>query len=131
MIIERVTGGAYADAVTGPVLRPAAMACSGFFHSDDLPPNTAVGYLDNGRSNVFRLPIRGGGDGGMYSTVEDIASFWAALLDGRLLDDALTEQWLQPVATWRDGLQIGRGFLHRAGGVFLDGWDLGVGFMSV
>ena len=59
------------------------------------------------------------------------ASFWAALFDGRLLDDALTEQWLQPAATWREGLKIGRGFLHRAGHIFLDGWDLGVGFMSV
>jgi len=131
LIIERATGGAYGDAVTDLVLRRAGMGCSGFFRSDDLPSNTAVGYMENGRSNVFRLPVRGGGDGGMYTTVEDMASFWAALLDGRLLGDALTEQWLQPVATWREGLQIGRGFLHRAGSVFLDGWDLGVGFMSV
>lgn len=130
LIIERVTGVAYADAVTDLVLQRAGMGRSGFFRSDDLPPNTAVGYLDNGRSNVFRLPVRGGGDGGMYSTVEDIASFWTALLDSRLLHD-FTEQWLQPVATWRAGLQIGRGFLHRAGRIFLDGWDLGVGFMSV
>lgn len=131
LIIERVIGRSYADAVTDLVLRPAGMDRSGFFRSDDLPANTAVGYLDNGRSNVFRLPVRGGGDGGMYSTVQDIASFWAALLDGRLLTDALTEQWLQPVATWRDGLQIGYGFLHRAGRIFLDGWDLGVGFLSM
>jgi hypothetical protein len=40
--------------------------------SDELPAGTALGYLPiagRSRTNVFHLPVRGSGDGGIYSTV--------------------------------------------------------------
>ena len=47
-----------------------------FLRSDELPAGAALGYLEvDGvtRTNVFHLPVRGTGDGGIYSTVADIS----------------------------------------------------------
>lgn len=54
-----------------------------FARTDDLPANTALGYLANGRSNVFHLPVVGMGDGGAFFTLDDTSAFWQALFGGR------------------------------------------------
>jgi CubicO group peptidase (beta-lactamase class C family) len=64
------------------------MTDSGFLRSDELPGRAAIGYLTAGdalRSNVLHLPVRGSGDGGIYSTVADISAFWRALFAGRIV----------------------------------------------
>src|SRR5205823_9651760 len=48
----------------------------------------ALGYVEvDGawRSNVFHLPVRGSGDGGIYSTAADMSSFWLAFFAGRIV----------------------------------------------
>ena len=79
LIIERAVGLGYHDAVQQLVLDPAGMADTAFLRSDDLPGRAAVGYVEidgQWRTNVFHLPVRGNGDGGAYSTVDDLARFW-------------------------------------------------------
>jgi hypothetical protein len=49
------------------VCEPAGMSDSSFLRVDELPGSAALGYLsvDGLRTNVFHLPVRGNGDGGM------------------------------------------------------------------
>ena len=62
LVLERIAGG-FVTAVDTHVFAPAAMTDSGFFRADDLPGATALGYLEDGRTNVFHLPIVGAGVG--------------------------------------------------------------------
>ena len=34
---------------------------------------------------MLHLPVRGNGDGGIYTTAADIQPFWSALFDGRIV----------------------------------------------
>lgn len=51
LVIEMTTGS-YHRSVRDHVFTRAAMPNAGFLRTDDLPANTALGYLENGRSNV-------------------------------------------------------------------------------
>jgi CubicO group peptidase (beta-lactamase class C family) len=77
LLAERTTGTSFYDLVQEHVLDPAGMRDTAFFRSDSLPGRAALGYLNDGRTNVFHLPVRGSGDGGIYSTLDDIDRFWA------------------------------------------------------
>ena len=64
------------------------MKNSGFFELNRLPGNTALGYVedDNGwRTNIYNLPIVGGGDGGAFTTVGDLYTLWDAFLKYKIL----------------------------------------------
>jgi CubicO group peptidase (beta-lactamase class C family) len=81
LLAERATGRSFYDLVDEHVCRPAGMTATAFLRSDSLPGTAAAGYLENGRTNVFHLPVRGSGDGGIYSTLDDIDRFWAFAAD--------------------------------------------------
>ena len=52
----------------------------------------ALGYLDGRRPRgptCFHLPVRGSGDGGIYSTAADVSAFWGALFAGRIVSRGL------------------------------------------
>ena len=85
LIAERVAGRSFPGLVGERVLGPAEMFSSAFLRMDALPGDAAIGYLQNGRTNVLHLPVRGSGDGGAFTTVADMRRFWAALFAGRLL----------------------------------------------
>jgi CubicO group peptidase (beta-lactamase class C family) len=126
LIAERVAGIPFADLVRTRVTEPAGMADTAFLRSDALPARTATGYLEDGRTNVFSLPVVGFGDGGIYSSAPDFRKFWPALLDGRLLPREWVDRMLSPHA---DGYGLGF-WLPRPGVVHLDGGDHGVTFWS-
>ena len=113
MILESVTGRPFAEHVTESVLRKAGMANSGYFRCDRLPSKCAVGYIDEPgagwRSNVYSLPIIGGGDGGTFVTAEDMLRFWTALFQNRLLSPKGTADLLSPHAKVGDNLSYGYG----------------------
>src|SRR5215207_2224946 len=102
-----------------------------FLRSDELPGSAAVGYLtrDAPRTNVFHLPVRGSGDGGIYTTVADVASFWRAFFAGRIVSGDLVAELVRPHSKAADGRRrYGLGFwLHASSGVvLLEGSDSGV-----
>ncbi|KQZ84071.1 serine hydrolase [Microbacterium sp. Root166] len=131
VIAERVSGVPFADLVARRVFGPAGMAASGFFRSDLLPPGTAVGYLDDGRSNVFALPVLGSGDGGAYSTGADLHRFWLGLVAGRMLPPELVALAIQPVTPDADeGMGYGRGIWLEGDHLLLAGGDHGVTVVS-
>jgi CubicO group peptidase (beta-lactamase class C family) len=135
ILAERLTGTPFADLVTERVCRPARMLDTAFLRSDELPGRTARGYLDPEglRTNVLHLPVRGSGDGGLYSTLDDVHSLWQALFDGRIVSPDRVADLIAPRSDAPDhGRRYGLGFwLHRSGdGVLLEGYDAGVSFMS-
>jgi len=127
IIAERVAGIAFPDLIRTRIFEPAGMVASGFPRSDLLPPGTATGYKQDGRFNVFELPVVGSGDGGAHSTVGDLHRFWQALLSGRIVDPPLVALLTERVtADAGDGLGYGRGVWLEGDDVLVVGGDHGV-----
>ena len=134
LIAERVSRLPFQDLVRERVCEPAGMQDTEFLRSDELPGQTALGYLhDVLRTNVFHLPVKGSGDGGVYSTVADITSFWRALFAGRIV----SADWVAELVRPRSDVpgeprRYGLGFWLRESSdvVFLVGSDAGVSFWS-
>jgi CubicO group peptidase (beta-lactamase class C family) len=100
MLIEKLTGVLYRNFIREHVLRAANMHKSGIYVFNDLPENTANGYLEDRRTtNIYQLPLRGGGDGGMYTTTDDLRAFWDSLFSNRILSEELTEAYLNTHCT--------------------------------
>jgi CubicO group peptidase (beta-lactamase class C family) len=99
IIIENITGDYYQWLKT-EVFEPAGMNNTDFYYFDQLPFNTASGYIEmedgNYRTNIYDLPIRGGGDGGLYTNVYDMAKFWHAFMSGRLVNQENIQKILYP-----------------------------------
>jgi CubicO group peptidase (beta-lactamase class C family) len=137
IIAERVAGIPFHELVEQRVCRPAGMASSGFLRSDELPGDAAIGYVDvegTRRTNVFHLPVRGSGDGGMYTTLQDMAAFWTALSSGTIVPAGVVEEMLHPRSTDTGSpLHYGLGFWRHPTSdvVLLEGCDAGVSFRSV
>lgn len=137
LIIEIVSGQSYQNFIEQQLFKRANMNRSGFFCSDRLPEDTASGYIavgDTWRSNIFNLPIRGGGDGGAYSTIDDMQNFWSALKGGDLINEHLVSELFSPREYCeKDKLSYGYGFWLNAGAkqVILEGYDAGVSFRSL
>lgn len=131
LIIHRLTGS-FHQACADLVLQPAVMSHSGFFRSDDLPAETALGYLKNGRRNVFHLPVIGAGDGGVFLTLNDTFRLWNTLLAGRIVTPDRVAHMTTVVSDNGDKPSYGRGFWldRQADHVWLEGMDAGVSFQS-
>jgi CubicO group peptidase (beta-lactamase class C family) len=130
IIAERASGRSYHDLVSERVFEPAGMVDSAFLRTDALPGDTAIGYLEDGRTNVFAVPVRGNGDGGAYTTVADMRRFWAALRDGALFAPEAVEEMTRPHSDGAFGRRYGLGFWLGASTVELEGGDFGVVFRS-
>ena len=136
LVAERATGIAFHDLVDQRVCQPAKMHDTAFLRSDALPGRAAIGYLDGEglRTNVFHLPVRGNGDGGIYSTVADIHRLWDASFAGDIVNSNTLAQMLQPHSSVpEDRMHYGLGlWLSEAlDHVSLHGFDTGAGFVSV
>jgi CubicO group peptidase (beta-lactamase class C family) len=135
LIAERVTGIAFPDLVEQRVCAPAGMGHTAFLRSDELPPGAAVGYLGEAglRTNVLHLPVRGSGDGGAYSTVEDIHALWTALSSGGIVSTEWFEEMTQPRSRVSATMHYGLGFWlpENNGKIVLEGCDAGVSFRTV
>lgn len=114
LVVEHLAGMPFIDYVQQHIFARAQMTDSGFFAFDRLPERTAAGYLhdDDGtwRTNIYSIPVIGGGDGGAFVTAPDMAKFWAALFNHTLLDPAHTAALLTPhIPTQREGRAYGYG----------------------
>ena len=131
VLLERATGLTYSDVIAERVTGPAGMTRTEFLRMDSLPGDAAVGYLfaDGLRTNVLHLPVVGFGDGGVFTTVEDVHRFWAALADGRFGHGVLPMMTTSPpvsdgkygMGMWLDG---------PPGSMSMEGMDAGASFRS-
>ena len=145
LIAERATGVPFCDLVTQRVCQPAGLSDTSFLRSDRLPGRAATGYLydvgthpDNPdldlRTNIFHLPLRGTGDGGVYTTTNDLHLLWQAVAGGRVVSTAsLEDMWTPHSDGPIDGTQYGLGFYmdEAANVVMLVGFDAGTNCITV
>jgi len=134
LIAERVSGTAYHNLVQQLIFDKAGMTETAFLRSDE-PTDAALGYLDAQglRTNVLHLPVRGNGDGGCYTTVEDMHRFWAALMAGAIVPNEWVSEMIRPRSTdTSSGERLGLGFrlLPTRDVIALEGCDAGVSFRS-
>lgn len=139
LIVEQYTGLAFTTYVEEHIFKRAGMQDSGYFLTDQLPRNTAIGYIDaddgTWTSNIFSIPVQGGADGGAYVTAPDMIRFWDALLGYTLLGEEMTRYLLTPYAHDEDEEFYGLGIWLelREKEIFkahVMGFDPGVSFMS-
>ncbi len=136
VLAERASGVSYHALVAERVCGPAGMRDSAFLRSDELPGNAATGYLaaDGLRTNVLHLPVRGVGDGGIYTTAADVRSLWKAFFGGRIVSPDWVVEMTRPHSDAPDHeKRYGLGFwLHEStDAVILEGYDAGVSFRSL
>jgi CubicO group peptidase (beta-lactamase class C family) len=138
LIAERSFGTPFHELVVQRVCEPAGMVDTEFLRSDELPGRAALGYLaeDGPRTNVFHLPVRGSGDGGIYSTAADVSALWTALFAGRIVSKDLLAVMVRPrseVPSPTQPARYGMGiWLHPSRDlVELHGSDAGVSFQTV
>jgi CubicO group peptidase (beta-lactamase class C family) len=136
LIAERASGTPFHDLVHASVIRPAGLTHTDYLRSDALPGRAALGYLEVDGvtiTNVFHLPVRGNGDGGIYTTASDISEFWRALFAGRIVAPDSVAAMVRPRSdTEHESRRYGLGFwLHPSSTVvLLEGCDAGVSFLS-
>lgn len=137
LVVEKVTGRSFAEVAEEKVLMRAGMENSGYFRLDQLPAETANGYIDEGdqwRTNQYAIPIKGGPDGGAFVTATDMSVFWERLVDGTLVSDEMVKTMLHPHASGTNhdyglGVWIRRGE-EKPLKYFVTGYDPGVSFHS-
>ena len=136
LLAERASGVHFHDLVEQRVCRPAGMTDTSFLRSDELPGRAAVGYLDDEglRTNVLHLPVRGNGDGGIYTTAADVHALWDALFAGRIVSPDTVAEMVRPRSDVpEESMRYGLGFwlYDSSAAVSLHGFDAGAGFVSV
>jgi len=136
LVAERCSGTPFEELVRQRVCEPAGMPDTAFLRSDELPDSAALGYLgvEGDRTNVLHLPVRGSGDGGIFTTAADMHALWTALFAGRIVSEDRVTEMVRPrsdVAGDPPG-QYGMGFwlFPTQGVVELHGSDAGVSFQT-
>ena len=136
LLAERAAATPFPDLVDQRVCRPAGLESTAFRRTDELDGNTAIGYLEATglRTNVLHLPVMGSGDGGIFSTVEDIHRLWQAFWGGALVSAEAVASMTTPHDGGNDPDQAyGLGFWLRPSSraVRSEGYDAGVSFRSI
>ena len=134
IIIERISNIIFRDYIKENVLDAAEMTDSGFFAFNDLPRNTAFGYKNDYTTNIYNLPIRGGSDGGLYTTSGNLRKFWKHLFSYKVISEQLLSEFIRPQMKIWQGVDYGCGiYISEANNkhtYFIAGGDAGVGFHS-
>ena len=136
LVIEAITKTEFADFIKENIFDPLGMERTGFYALNDLPANTAIGYYYDQRktqlfANYYCIPIIGAGDGGIYTTADDLKLFWQGLFGCKLFSKDTLEQMIAPRFADIEG-HIGLGvFVSEENGeryYWHDGYDNGVNF---
>jgi len=145
LVIEAVSGKSYQQFVADEIIKPCGLTHTGFYRSDALPNNAAIGYMhdeesDEWNTNAESIPILGGSDGGIYSCSADMDKLWRAVFGNKVLSDEMTALFLKSheiieeddedgsVESYGLGVYkytVGDKYFH-----FVIGIDSGVGFCS-
>ena len=135
VLLERATTGTYHDVVHRLVFEPAGLQRTGFLPLNELPADAALGYLANNGDlvNTLHLPVMGNGDGGAFTTADDLHRFWLALLEGRIVSPGTVQEMTRPRHDVpEEDMRYGLGFwIHRTHPApILEGFDAGASFRS-
>ena len=138
IIVECASGKPFEDFVKERILQPLGFPSIRFKHQEEIVANRATGYVLRDKQWKNGEPFRPrviAPSGGILATAVDLARWWEAVMQGRLLKPSSLEQMLAP-ARLRDGRAVTHGFAfftdtfngHKA--IFHHGSTVG-GFGSV
>ncbi len=131
---ERAGGAPFGDLLEQLVCRPGGLSSTEFLRSDELPRDAALGYLypEGLRTNVLHLPVHGSGDGGLFSTAQDVHTLWTSLFRHSIVSPGVLSAMTEPqpaTSSRRYGLGL---WIHPESDTYLiEGYDAGVSFQSV
>lgn len=129
MVIEALKGDYHK--FIHAILSEADLHDTGFYFFDRLPENCANGYIelkDGYKTNIYSLPIIGGGDGGIFTTSHDLLKVWDALTTGQIISRALVDMMFCSYNR-DDPYGLGVWLTEKACPV-ITGVDAGVSFVS-
>jgi D-alanyl-D-alanine carboxypeptidase len=112
IIVERASGKSFEDFVNERIIKPLNFPTIRFKHQEDVVPNRATGYVL--RNDVWKNgePFRPkviAASGGILASATDLARWWEAVLQGRVVKQTSLEQMLTP-ARLNDGRTVAHGF---------------------
>lgn len=141
MLIEVVSGMSYSDYLNENIIKPLKLTGTGCYKTNQLPPNTAIGYLkDKDKkwcSNIFEIPMACTADGGLFTTTDDVRIMWNGFIKGNLISEKLKIQALAKQVKRRSSGYYGLGFFInndetcKTKTYELVGGDPGVSFSSI
>ncbi|MCK5157267.1 MAG: beta-lactamase family protein [Spirochaetales bacterium] len=138
IIIEKLSGLIYRDFMSKNVFEPLNMRATGFYAFNALPENVAYGYISTENkllTNIYQLPIRGGGDGGMYTNSSDMLTFWTKLFCNELIPEAQLKEFISKEVEIFNNQKYGLGIyisvFEKRMCYSANGCDVGVGFTSL
>lgn len=110
-IVEKVSGQTYGEFLSENFFQPLGMTSTGDCRMHHGLPREALGYTlgTNGFEPPYYIDLSwNGGDGALYSTVQDLYRWNEGIFNGRVLDAASLKAAFTPVATGAS--QVGYGF---------------------
>lgn len=130
LMVERVSGQSFADFLRLRIFRPLGMVHTlAFIEGGPAVAHRAYGYSES--PNGWLLTDQSTtsavlGDGGIYSSIDDLARWDAALYDDRLLSDASRKLMFTPhVATDDANIRYGFGWRITGDSVWHSGESIG------
>ncbi len=134
LVIEAVSEKSYQQFIEDEIILPMQLKHTGFYRMDSLPANTALGYISDNQTNIYKLPILGGSDGGLYTCTEDLDKLWKFIFSGQFLSESMLEQFLHSQVDRGNGKTYGLGIYridYNNNTVFYAvGSDFGVAFFT-
>ena len=140
LVIEAISGEKYHDYMEGHIFKPLNLTRTGFYKTNRLPYNTAIGYIweaesdDYDVANTFWLPVIGASDGGLYTCGADMAAFWKGIFSKQLFSEDMLRQFLAMRSQEGDDhfcLGVIANKMDQGMIYYHDGADWGVRFHSV
>lgn len=133
LIIESVSKQTYHQYVKENIITPLGLSHTGFYRMNNLPGNTAFGYVYDETSqeyitNVLYMPIIGGSDGGIFTCAADLVKLWQAVLSDNIFSSAMREQFFTPHGGFGLGVYLREENGQKA--YYTVGGDFGVDFFS-
>jgi len=133
LMIEAVSKMSYHQYVTDNIILPLNLKHTGFYRMNNLPGNTALGYVfDEAQkeyiTNTLYMPIMGGSDGGLFTCASDIDTVWRAVLSDKIFSEEMRKRFFTPHGDFGLGVYLddkdGKKIYYTVGG------DFGVDFFS-
>ncbi|MGB7201424.1 MAG: serine hydrolase domain-containing protein [Pyrinomonadaceae bacterium] len=112
VVVEKASGKPFEEFVTERIIKPLNLATIRFKHQEDVVPDRATGYvLQNDvwkNGEPFRPRIIAP-SGGILASAVDLARWWEAVLQGRVVKQASLTEMIKP-AKLNDGRSVSHGF---------------------
>ncbi|SFD98889.1 CubicO group peptidase, beta-lactamase class C family [Flavobacterium phragmitis] len=119
LIIENVSKATYAEFLKEKIFNPLKMHQTTVYEANTIIPNKAIGYDRNKKIDDYSILTTG--DGGIYSTAEDLYKFDKALRRNQLLSEQSTKLLYQtPVLEDHSNSKYGLGwFIEKSNGILI------------